>query len=102
MANVLRRWDGRVMNLDPTLPMGRRIKILRGRRGLSRAVVAGLCGRSESWLKKIEQGTRQAVRLPTLLRLAPRGDHRCGFDPFSVGAVTLSRPSLPWLPCPAG
>jgi hypothetical protein len=29
-----------------------------------------LCGRSESWLKKIEQGARQAVRLPTLLRLA--------------------------------
>ncbi len=48
------------MNLDPTLPVGRRIKLLRERRGLSRAVVAGLCGRSESWLKKIEQGTRQA------------------------------------------
>jgi transcriptional regulator with XRE-family HTH domain len=58
------------MSLDPTLPVGRRIKLLRERRGLSRAVVAGLCGRSESWLKKIEQGTRQAVRLPTLLRLA--------------------------------
>ncbi|MGH8919310.1 MAG: helix-turn-helix domain-containing protein, partial [Actinomycetes bacterium] len=50
--------------------MGKRIKALRERRGLSQAVVAGLCGRSESWLKKIEQGTRQAVRLPTLLRLA--------------------------------
>ncbi len=58
------------MDLDPGLPVGRRIKLLRERRGLSRAVVAGLCGRSESWLKKIEQGTRQAVRLPTLLRLA--------------------------------
>ncbi len=58
------------MNLDPALPVGRRIKLLRERRGLSREVVAGLCGRSESWLKKIEQGTRQAVRLPTLLRLA--------------------------------
>lgn len=58
------------MSLDPALPVGRRIKLLRERRGLSRAVVAGLCGRSESWLKKIEQGTRQAVRLPTLLRLA--------------------------------
>ncbi|MDQ3762868.1 MAG: helix-turn-helix domain-containing protein [Actinomycetota bacterium] len=58
------------MSLDPTLPVGRRIKLLRERRGLSRAVVAGLCGRSESWLKKIEQGTHQAVRLPTLLRLA--------------------------------
>ena len=52
------------------MPVGQRIKLLRERRGLSRAVVAGLCGRSESWLKKIEQGTRQAVRLPTLLRLA--------------------------------
>lgn len=58
------------MSLDPSLPVGRRIQLLRERRGLSRAVVAGLCGRSESWLKKIEQGTRQAVRLPTLLRLA--------------------------------
>jgi transcriptional regulator with XRE-family HTH domain len=58
------------MDLDPSLPVGRRIKLLRERRGLSQAVVAGLCGRSESWLKKIEQGTRQAVRLPTLLRLA--------------------------------
>lgn len=58
------------MSLDPTLPVGRRIQLLRERQGLSRAVVAGLCGRSESWLKKIEQGTRQAVRLPTLLRLA--------------------------------
>ena len=58
------------VNLDPSLPVGQRIKLLRERRGLSRAVVAGLCGRSESWLKKIEQGTRQAVRLPTLLRLA--------------------------------
>jgi transcriptional regulator with XRE-family HTH domain len=58
------------MSLGPALPVGRRIQLLRERRGLSRAVVAGLCGRSESWLKKIEQGTRQAVRLPTLLRLA--------------------------------
>ncbi|MCA1604998.1 MAG: helix-turn-helix domain-containing protein, partial [Acidobacteria bacterium] len=58
------------MDLDPSLPVGKRIKLLRERRGLSRTVVAGLCGRSESWLKKIEQGTRQAVRLPTLLRLA--------------------------------
>jgi transcriptional regulator with XRE-family HTH domain len=58
------------VDLDPSLPVGRRIKLLRERRGLSRAVVAGLCGRSESCLKKIEQGTRQAVRLPTLLRLA--------------------------------
>jgi transcriptional regulator with XRE-family HTH domain len=58
------------MSLDPALPVGRRIQLLRERRGLSRAVVAGLCGRSESWLKKIEHGTRQAVRLPTLIRLA--------------------------------
>jgi transcriptional regulator with XRE-family HTH domain len=63
-------WEGCAMSLDPTLPVGKRIQLLRERRGLSRAVVAGLCGRSESWLKKIEQGMRQAVRLPTLLRLA--------------------------------
>jgi hypothetical protein len=39
-------WDD--MDLDPGLPIGQRIKLLRERRGLSRAVVAGLCGRSLS------------------------------------------------------
>jgi transcriptional regulator with XRE-family HTH domain len=70
VSNTQDEWEGCAMSLDPTLPVGRRIQLLRERRGLSRAVVAGLCGRSESWLKKIEQGTRQAVRVPTLLRLA--------------------------------
>jgi transcriptional regulator with XRE-family HTH domain len=60
------------MSLDPTLPVGRRIQLLRERRGLSRAVVAGLCGRSESWLKKIEQGTRQAG----IRQANPSGDTR--------------------------
>jgi hypothetical protein len=36
------------VDLDPSLPVGKRIKLLRERRGLSRVVVAGLCGRSET------------------------------------------------------
>lgn len=62
---------------------------------MSRAVVAGLCGRSESWLKKIEQGTRQAVRLPTLLRLAEvlRVDDLTEMTGQSVPLAVYGKPS---------
>src|SRR5256885_4589140 len=49
---------------------GERIQILRERRGLSRPVLAGLVGMSESWLKGIERGTRLPPRLPKLVKLA--------------------------------
>jgi transcriptional regulator with XRE-family HTH domain len=34
--------------------MGERIRALREARGMSRAVLAQLCGRGPDWLKKIE------------------------------------------------
>jgi transcriptional regulator with XRE-family HTH domain len=49
---------------------GERIQILRERRGLTRAVLAGLVGMSASWLKGIERGTRLPPRLPLLVKLA--------------------------------
>ncbi|WP_301312729.1 helix-turn-helix domain-containing protein [Promicromonospora umidemergens] len=49
---------------------GERIRVLRERRGLSRAVLAGLVGRSPDWLKKIETGTRDLTSITHLVRLA--------------------------------
>jgi transcriptional regulator with XRE-family HTH domain len=49
---------------------GRRIQILRERRGLSRPTLAGLVGMSASWLKDVERGRLLPPRLPTLVRLA--------------------------------
>ncbi|WP_267595233.1 helix-turn-helix domain-containing protein [Carbonactinospora thermoautotrophica] len=50
--------------------IGERIQILRERRGKSRAVVAGLVGRSEEWLKAVEKGRLQPPRLDMLIRIA--------------------------------
>ncbi len=51
-------------------PIGERIQIIRERTGKSRAVVAGLVGRSVEWLKAIENGRRHPPRIDMLLRLA--------------------------------
>jgi transcriptional regulator with XRE-family HTH domain len=49
---------------------GVRIARARRRRGLSQAVVAGLVGRSESWLSQVERGVRGIDSHAVLLRLA--------------------------------
>src|SRR5215472_4643139 len=59
---------------------GERIQILRERKGLSRPVLAGLVGRSASWLKGIEQGRRLPPRLPDLVKLA---------EALAVGDLTI-------------
>lgn len=50
--------------------IGERIQTLRERKGKSRAVVAGLVGRTESWLKAVERGRLLPPRLDMLVRLA--------------------------------
>ena len=50
--------------------IGERIQVLRERKGKSRAVVAGLVGRSERWLKKVEKGHLLPPRLEMLVKLA--------------------------------
>jgi DNA-binding XRE family transcriptional regulator len=50
--------------------VGERIAAYRRRRGLSQAALAGLVGRSESWLSQVERGVRSVDRLSVLLDLA--------------------------------
>ncbi len=50
--------------------LGTRIATYRRRRGLSQAALAGLVGRSESWLSQVERGIRSVDRLSVLLDLA--------------------------------
>jgi transcriptional regulator with XRE-family HTH domain len=49
---------------------GQRIARARRRRGMSQAVLAGLVGRSESWLSQVERGRRGVDRHSVLVRLA--------------------------------
>lgn len=49
---------------------GQRIARARRRRGLSQAALAGLVGRSESWLSQVERGLRQVDSHSVLLSLA--------------------------------
>ena len=49
---------------------GQRIARARRRRGLSQAVLAGLAGRSESWLSQVERGKRGVGSHSVLVRLA--------------------------------
>lgn len=59
---------------------GERIQVLRERKGLTRPTLAGLVGKSPSWLKGIENGRRLPPRLPTLVKLA---------EALGVGDVAL-------------
>ncbi|MFJ9573559.1 helix-turn-helix domain-containing protein [Streptomyces bacillaris] len=56
--------------MDDDLTTGERIRALRESRGMSRPVLAELCGRGPDWLKKIESGERELTSHPLLLRLA--------------------------------
>lgn len=56
--------------VDPGVPFGRRLQILRERSGKSRTVLAALVGKSSEWLKAIEKGRLLPPRLPMMLALA--------------------------------
>lgn len=58
---------GDVVDLETA---GQRIARARRRRGLSQAVLAGLVGRSESWLSQVERGRRNIDSHTVLTRLA--------------------------------
>ncbi|HET8644588.1 MAG TPA: helix-turn-helix domain-containing protein, partial [Vicinamibacteria bacterium] len=56
---------------DPSaVPFGQRVRALRERSGKTRAILGGLVGRSEEWVKALETGRLRMPRLPMLLRLA--------------------------------
>jgi transcriptional regulator with XRE-family HTH domain len=52
------------------MTIGERIAFYRQRRDLTQAVLAGMVGRTEDWLSKIERGERQAQRIDILVDLA--------------------------------
>lgn len=54
---------------DP-LTIGERVAFYRRRRGLAQATLAGLVGRSEDWLSKIERGEREIRRIDVLVEVA--------------------------------
>jgi transcriptional regulator with XRE-family HTH domain len=99
-------------------PIGERIRIYRGRRGLSQKELAGLVGRSESWLSQVERGVRSVDSFSVLvdvaqvlktnvqtlagtrLEYAPNGDIQVdGLD--AVSAALAVYPALEGLPDPA-
>jgi transcriptional regulator with XRE-family HTH domain len=57
------------VNGDQDAPEAR-IARARRRRGLSQAVLAGLVGRSESWLSQVERGKRTVDSYAVLTRMA--------------------------------
>lgn len=63
-------YDSRVRGADDHLSVGERIAFYRRRRGYTQSVLAGLMGRSEDWLSKIERGEREIRRLDVLTELA--------------------------------
>ncbi|MEV8480226.1 helix-turn-helix domain-containing protein [Streptomyces sp. NPDC051173] len=52
------------------IQFGQRLQLLRTRRGMSRVVLAGLLGKSPSWVKAVEGGRLQTPKLHTILRIA--------------------------------
>ena len=56
--------------MAPPATTGQRLATHRRRRGLSQAALAGLVGRSESWLSQVERGVRSVDRLSVLLDMA--------------------------------
>jgi transcriptional regulator with XRE-family HTH domain len=56
--------------MEQPTTVGQRIRYWRQRRGKSQAVLAGLIGRSTSWLEKVERGERTADRVSDLLKIA--------------------------------
>lgn len=58
------------ISLEETAPFAARLRYYRERAGLTRAVLGGLVGRSDQWVKGLETGRTLIPRLPMLLRLA--------------------------------
>ena len=56
--------------MSPDGGVGDRIRVYRRRRGLSQRQLAGLVGRSESWLSQVERGILPVENLGILIRLA--------------------------------
>ena len=56
--------------MEAATPLGERIAFHRRRRGLSQVKLAGLVGRSESWVSQVERGVRSIDRISVLNQVA--------------------------------
>ncbi|MYW71906.1 helix-turn-helix domain-containing protein [Pseudonocardia sp. SID8383] len=72
--------------MTTAMTIGERIGFYRRRRGLSQLVLAGLIGRTEDWLSKVENGRIDLDRLSVIRRLAEALDVAIG---DLVGEPTL-------------
>jgi len=63
-------YGGPVRGAGDAFTVGERIAFYRRRRGLTQAVLAGLVGRSEDWLSKVERGERDVRRLDVVAEVA--------------------------------
>jgi transcriptional regulator with XRE-family HTH domain len=79
------------VDLSSDLSVGERIRVLRESRGMSRPVLAQLCGRGTDWLKKIETGERELRSHNLLLQLAAA----LQVSDLSVITGTTTGPSTP-------
>ncbi|MGA5129790.1 helix-turn-helix domain-containing protein [Streptomyces olivoreticuli] len=91
------------MDIPEDLSTGERIKLLRESRGMTRPVLAGLCGRGADWLKKIETGERELRSHTLFLRLAaalqiPDLSILTGGAPEVAQPVPLGRLNHPAMP----
>ncbi|MFC9990944.1 multiprotein-bridging factor 1 family protein [Streptomyces globisporus] len=92
------------MDIPAELSTGERIRVLRESRGMSRPVLAQLCGRGVEWLKKIESGERELRSHTLLLQLAAALQVAdlsviTGIDPGGTAQpVQLGRLSNPVMP----
>lgn len=60
----------RMRGAGDALSVAERIAFYRRRRGLTQSVLAGMVGRSEDWLSKVERGEREIRRLDVIADLA--------------------------------
>ena len=56
--------------MTETMTIGERVAFYRRRRGMAQVVLAGLVGRTEDWLSKVENGRIELDRLSVIRRLA--------------------------------
>ncbi|MGH3614604.1 MAG: helix-turn-helix domain-containing protein [Pseudonocardia sp.] len=61
-----------------SITIGERVALHRRRRGLSQEVLAGLVGRTEDWLSKIENNRAELDRLSVISKLADALDVALG------------------------
>lgn len=84
------------MDIPAELTTGERIRVLRESRGMSRPVLAGMCGRGADWLKKIESGERILRSHTLLLQLAS------ALQVADLSVITGAADGSPAQPVPLG